>query len=160
MHVELALWEAGLLYFSARSRGQLKAHMLIHHHLLPGRNRPPILYRMQCRQNPPCAAECKLEMESFLCHQLVRQVTFQERKQEQNSAAPHCVDAHAKVLAGIRWAHKHQVLSVWPLASLGRKRMRDYLLKVWHLLMTNWKHRTELKVPLSPDRLSKLEGIH
>ncbi len=32
-------------------------------------------------------------------------------KQRQNSAIPHCVDAHAKGLAGIRWAHKHQVLA-------------------------------------------------
>jgi hypothetical protein len=33
-------------------------------------------------------------------------------KQEQNSAIPHCVDAHTKVLAVIRWVHKHQVLAV------------------------------------------------
>ncbi len=35
MLVELVLWEAGLLHFSACSRGQLKAHVLIYHHLLP-----------------------------------------------------------------------------------------------------------------------------
>jgi hypothetical protein len=35
-----------------------------------------------------------------------------KEKQEQNSAIPHCVDAHAKILASIRWAHKHQVLAV------------------------------------------------
>jgi hypothetical protein len=27
-------------------------------------------------------------------------------KQEQNWAITHCIDAHAKVLASIRWAHK------------------------------------------------------
>ncbi len=36
-----------------------------------------------------------------------------EGKQEQNLAIPHCVDAHAKVLASIRWAHKYQVCTSW-----------------------------------------------
>ena len=49
-------------------------------------------------------------------------------KQGQSSALPHCVNAYAKVLAGIRWAQKHQVLAVYPPVSLVEKRMREYSL--------------------------------
>jgi hypothetical protein len=81
-------------------------------------------------------------------------------KQKQNSAIPHGVNAQAKVLAGIRWAHEYQVLAICLPVSLVGKRMREYALKAWQLLMPNRKHRKELKLPLSPDRLSRLEGVH
>jgi hypothetical protein len=40
------------------------------------RRLPPLLYQMQRRRNPPCAAACSIE--SFLFRQLVRQATFHE----------------------------------------------------------------------------------
>jgi hypothetical protein len=38
--------------------------------------------------------------------------------------------------------------------------MRDHSQKAWQKFMPNGKDIKELKVPLSPNRLSRLEGIH
>jgi hypothetical protein len=62
-------------------------------------------------------------------------------KQERNAAIPHGINADAKVLASIRWAHEHQE---------GKKK-REYSLKAWQRRMPNRKHRKDLKLPHSPD---------
>jgi hypothetical protein len=78
-----------------------------------------------------------------------------KEKQKKNAAIPHGIDADAKVLAGIRWAHEHQVLAVCLPVSLERKRKREYSLKAWQRRMPNRnlirKHRKDLKLPHSPD---------
>jgi hypothetical protein len=44
-------------------------------------------------------------------------------KQKKNAAIPHGVNAEAKVLAGIRWAHENEVLAVCaPVTFAGKKR--------------------------------------
>ena len=72
-------------------------------------------------------------------------------KQEKNAAIPHGINADAKVLASIRWAHEYQVLAVCLPVSLAGKRKREYTLKTWQLRMPNRKHRKDLKLPHSPD---------
>ena len=74
-------------------------------------------------------------------------------KQEKNAAIPHGINADAKVLASIRWAHEYQVLAVCLPVSLEGKRKREYSfkLKTWQLCMPNRKHRKDLKLPHSPD---------
>jgi hypothetical protein len=72
-------------------------------------------------------------------------------KQEENAAIPHGINADAKVLASIRWAHEYQVLAVCLPVSLEEKRKREYSLKAWQLRMPNRKHRKDLQLPHSPD---------
>ena len=83
-----------------------------------------------------------------------------EGKQKKNAAIPHGVNAEAKVLAGIRWAHENQVLAVCAPVFLSGKRMRENSLKAWQVRMPNRQHRIELKLPHSPDRRLRLEGVH
>ncbi len=45
-------------------------------------------------------------------------------KQKKNAAIPHGVNAEAKILAGIRWAHENEVLAVCAPVTFARKRMR------------------------------------
>jgi hypothetical protein len=73
---------------------------------------------------------------------------------------PHVINADAKVLASIRWAHEHQVLAVCLPVSLEGKRKREYSLKAWQRRLPNRKHRKDLKLPHSPDWRSRLEGVH
>ena len=72
-------------------------------------------------------------------------------KQEKNAAIPHGINADAKVLASIRWAHEYQVLAVCLPELLGGKRKTEYSLKAWQLRMPNQKRRKDLKLPHSPD---------
>ena len=72
-------------------------------------------------------------------------------KQEKNAAIPHGINADAKVLASIRWAHEYQVLAVCLPVSLDGKRKTEYSLKAWQLRMPNQKRRKDLKLPHSPD---------
>jgi hypothetical protein len=72
-------------------------------------------------------------------------------KQEKNAAIPHGINADAKVLASIRWAHEHQILAIRLPVSLDGKRKREYSLKAWQRRMPNRKHRKDLKVPLPPN---------
>jgi hypothetical protein len=69
-------------------------------------------------------------------------------KQEKNAAIPHGINADAKVLASIRWAHEHQILAIRLPVSLDGKRKREYS---WQRRMPNRKHRKDLKVPLPPN---------
>jgi hypothetical protein len=54
-------------------------------------------------------------------------------KQKKNAAIPHSVNAEAKVLAGIRWAHENEVLAVCAPVTFAGKRMREYSLKAWQV---------------------------
>jgi hypothetical protein len=72
-------------------------------------------------------------------------------KQEKNAAISHGINADAKVLVSIRWAHEHQVLAVCVPVSLEGKKKREYSLKAWQRRMPNRKHRKDLKLPHSPD---------
>ncbi len=45
-----------------------------------------------------------------------------KRKQKENAAIPHGVNAEAKVLAGIRWAHENEVLAVCAPVFFARKK--------------------------------------
>jgi hypothetical protein len=94
MHVKLALWVAGLPHFLVRSRDQLRAHVLIYHHLWP-----PLLHQMQRQQSPLRAAACNLD--SFLCLQLVWQVAFQELIPLGEHKTPdHQAGAYTRYLSG------------------------------------------------------------
>jgi hypothetical protein len=58
-------------------------------------------------------------------------------KQKKNAAIPHGVNGEAKVLAGIRWAHKNEVLVVCAPVFFAGKRMREYSLKPWQVRVPN-----------------------
>ena len=60
-----------------------------------------------------------------------------EGKQKKNAAIPHDLNAEAKVLAGIRWAHENEVLAVCAPVSFAGKRMREYALKTWQVRVPN-----------------------
>ena len=66
--------ETKLVHFSPHSRDQLKAHVLICHHLLP--SPAPSLVSNAVPTRPPRAAA--YNMESFLCRQLVLRAAFRE----------------------------------------------------------------------------------
>jgi hypothetical protein len=51
-------------------------------------------------------------------------------KQEKNAAIPHGINADAKVLASIRWAHEHQVLAIRLPVSLEGGKKGDWLEKL------------------------------
>ncbi len=72
--VEFVLWEAESLHLSESSRDQLKAHVLVYHHLLllPA----PSLVSDAAPTKSSAAAACI--MESFLCRQLIRRAAFHE----------------------------------------------------------------------------------
>jgi hypothetical protein len=54
-------------------------------------------------------------------------------KQKKNSVILHGVNAEAKVLAGIRWAHEYEVLAVCVPVTFAGKRMREHSLKAWQV---------------------------
>ncbi len=75
-------------------------------------------------------------------------------KQEKNAAIPHGINADAKVLASIRWAHEYQVLAVCLPEFLGGnclpeflggKRITEYSLKAWQLRVPNQKTRKDFR---------------
>jgi hypothetical protein len=58
-------------------------------------------------------------------------------KQKKNAAIPHGVNAEAKVLASIRWAHENEVLAVCAPVTFADKRMGEYSLKAWQVRVPN-----------------------
>jgi hypothetical protein len=64
-----------------------------------------------------------------------------------------------KILAGTRWAHKHQVLAVPACISCRDKDGRLHV-ESPAAAVPYRKHTKELKVPRSPDCLSRLECVH
>jgi hypothetical protein len=58
-------------------------------------------------------------------------------KQKKNAAILHGVNAEAKVLAGIRWAHENEFLAVCAPVTFAGKRMREYSLKAWQVRVPN-----------------------
>jgi hypothetical protein len=82
-----------------------------------------------------------------------------KRKQEQNFAKPHRVNAQTEV-PGARWTHKYQVLAVPPMKWLAGERMTQNTLDSRQLLVTNHKRRVELKVSDPLGRLTRHDCVH
>ena len=81
-------------------------------------------------------------------------LSLSEKKQEQNFAKPHRVNAQTEV-PGARRTHNYQVLAVPPMKWFAGERMAQNTLDSQQLLVTNHKRRVQLKVSDPLGRLTR-----